>query len=123
PWICCALVASSENGAQLRAAKPGSGVDRDEKKNQSSLTKETRARQKKRARRRIHEIVFPRTEKIDFIARQHMLASGIPELVIEDRMAAPVTQERKHREDNRRYEKRREQYAKSERVIGSTIES
>src|SRR6266513_3949756 len=101
-------MARSENSTKLRAVKPRDGVDRDEKKNQSSLTEQTRAREKKRARRRVHEIVFPSTEEINFVACQHMFAGGVPEFVIKDCMTAEIPQKRKRGEDCRGNDK--EQY-------------
>src|SRR4029453_16739221 len=88
PWISCAFVASSENGAQLRPAKTSQAVDCNQKKNQSSLTKQTCAGQKKRAGRRVHKIVLPSAKEINLITRPHVFAGGVPEFVIKDGLAA-----------------------------------
>src|SRR5207247_7510715 len=109
--VYCISIACGENGAQLRAIKPGDRVDRDEEKDQSSLAEQARACQKKRARGRIHEIVLTRAKEIDLTASEHVFASGVPEFVIKNAVAAEVSQERKHGKDSRRHDKSPKQSA------------
>jgi hypothetical protein len=88
-------LANGKIGAQLRAAKPRCGVDHHKKKNEPSLPEQTCARQKERAWRRIHEIVFSGVKEKDFIARQHTFAGGVPDFVVKNRVAAEVAKKRK----------------------------
>src|SRR5262245_4035183 len=115
PRVCRAVVAFSENGAQLRAAKPCRGIDRDEKENQSSLAKKSRARQKKCARRWIHEIVLPSTEEIDLVTGEHMSAGRVPEFVIKNGAPTEAMQERKHGKDCGCHDEKPHEYARPSR--------
>ena len=115
-------MACNENGTQLRAAKPGGRVDRNQKKNQSSLAEQARASEKKRAGRRIHKIVLPRTKEKDFIPREHMFAGVVPKFIIKDGAAAEIMQERKDRKHNRDRDKDQKQYTKTHRAVESALQ-
>jgi hypothetical protein len=117
------LVTSSKKDTESRTVKPRDGVDRDEKKDQSTLTKQTRASEKKCARRRIHEIVLPGTKEKDFIAGEHALACLVPQLVIKNGAAPEITQQWKHGKQSRHHDEENQRCTESRRVVEPTVES
>src|SRR6266581_1764674 len=103
---------SCENGTQPGTIKPCRRVNRDQQKDQSSLSEQACTSEKKRAGRRIHEIVLPRAKEINFMACKDMLPGFVPKFVIKESAAPEVAQKRKSRKHNRRDDKHDEQCAK-----------
>jgi len=96
-------------------------VDGNQKKNQPALAKQARASEKKRAGRRIHEIVLPRTKEKNLVAREHMFAGVVPELVIKEVAAAKVMQQRQRGKHSRRRDKDEQHGTKPERAAESLV--
>src|SRR4029077_7601861 len=114
---------SCEDGTQSGTIKPGRRIDRDQEKNQPSLSEQACTSEKQRAGRRIHEIVLPRAKKINFMACEDMLAGFVPKFVIKESAAPEVAQKRKSRKHNRRYDKNPCERAQALRAVDSSDET
>src|SRR5690242_17132196 len=90
PDVRKASLSSCDERAEAGAKEPCQRIDRDQENYQPALARQTRSTEKQSARRRIHEIVFPGIEKIDFMICEHVLTRLVPQLVIEQRATVDI---------------------------------
>ena len=123
PRIGLASLPVREPGRESRTDEPRNRVDRDEHENKSALAEHAGDGEKKRADRRIDEIVFAATtQKIDLVAGENVPAGFVPGPVIDHVLAAETAKQRQDRKDECDSDKDRGQQADAGRRVHPAID-